>query len=130
MYFTALLSDRRTKYVNICAFIRNCLFYIYVINKKLKGIFQRKKFASEIWPLRNPCVQVSQLRDSIPFAVIGANATVEIAGKKVRIALYLIMRKEDKLSIRAQQFYYMTFKVKSFTLKKMSQKVKKCCVFY
>lgn len=29
-------------------------------------------------------VQVSQLRDSIPFAVIGANATVEIAGKKVR----------------------------------------------
>lgn len=29
-------------------------------------------------------VQVGQLRDSIPFAVIGANAMVEVAGKKVR----------------------------------------------
>ncbi|XP_023324603.1 septin-1 [Eurytemora carolleeae] len=29
-------------------------------------------------------VQVGQLRESIPFAVIGANASVEVAGKKVR----------------------------------------------
>ena len=29
-------------------------------------------------------LQVAQLRESIPFAVCGANAMVEVAGKKVR----------------------------------------------
>ena len=37
-----------------------------------------------------PLVQVAQLRESIPFAVCGANAMVEVAGKKVRGRQYPI----------------------------------------
>ena len=49
-----------------------------------------------------PLVQVAQLRESIPFAVCGANAMVEVAGKKVRgrqYPIYLIPKLSRKIDV-------------------------------
>ena len=48
--------------------------------------------------------QVAQLRESIPFAVCGANAMVEVGGKKVIFKVHFKKKTVSKLKVRGRQY--------------------------